>query len=291
MGKKTDRTGQVHGLLTVVSENGRSKDGKVLWLCKCRCGAEVTVRGTDLGNKKTRSCGCLKRADLIERKTKHGLVKSNPRLYHSVRLHFQSIRKKVGRRHGYQNWSLDTRYSDDMDGVVKFCRELLALQPDACARYETDRTLDLDKDNDAENVFRPESIVFRPSSENRSKQCDNIKLDDGRPLSEFCRCVGIQTCENGKTTKQYDRICHMYSTSHKPHPELLKKANETIALYKKTLALLKLREDVRRFASAADVQKLLQTSNQESVSLRLVARHTTTSRHRNCKQEAHRPHL
>ena len=49
MRKKTDRTGQVHGLLTVVRENGRSKDGKVLWLCKCRCGAEVTVRGTDLG--------------------------------------------------------------------------------------------------------------------------------------------------------------------------------------------------------------------------------------------------
>ena len=265
MRKKIDRTGQVHGLLTVVRENGRSKDGKVLWLCKCRCGAEVTVRGTDLGNKKTRSCGCLKRANFIERKTKHGLVKSNPRLYHSVRLHFQTIRKEVGRRHGYQNWSLDTRYSDDMDGVVKFCRELLALQPDACARYETDRTLDLDKDNDAENIFRPESIIFRPSSENRSKQCNNLRLDDGRSLSEFCRCVGIQTFENGKMSKKYDRICHMYRTSHKAHPELVQKANELICLYTKTLKMVKLLEDVRQFASAADARKLLQTSNQESV--------------------------
>lgn len=265
MGKKIDRAGQVHGLLTVVRENGRSKDGKVLWLCKCRCGAEVTVRGTDLGNKKTRSCGCLKRANFIERKTKHGLVKSNPRLYHSVRLHFQTIRKEVGRRHGYQNWSLDTRYSDDMDGVVKFCRELLTLQPDACARYETDRTLDLDKDNDAENIFRPESIIFRPSSENRSKRCNNLILDDGRSLSEFCRCVGIPTCENGKMSKKYDRICHMYRASHRSHPELVQKANEIIALYTKTLKMVKLLEDVRQFASVADARKLLQKSNQESV--------------------------
>ena len=253
MGKKIDRTGQVHGLLTVVRENGRSKDGKVLWLCKCRCGNEVTVLGTNLRNELTCSCGCLKQEKCIERNTKHGLAKSNPRLYNSVRSHFRAIRNVVGRRYGYQNWSLDARYSDDMDGVAKFCRDLIALQPDACAVYEADRTLDLDKDNNVENVFRPESIVFRPSTENRSKQCDTLKLDAGRQLSEFCRCVGIPTRENGKPSKQYDRICHMYRTSHKAHPELVQKANELIALYTKTLKMVKLLEDARRILSACGI--------------------------------------
>lgn len=267
MGKKIDRTGQVVGRLTVVRENGRAKNGEVMWLCKCSCplGNEVTVQGSSLRNESTISCGCLKRDKLIERNTKHGLAKSNPRLYHSVQLHFRSICKEVGRRRGYKNWSLDTRYSDDIDGVANFCRDLIALQPDACARYETDRTLDLDKDNDAENIFRPESIVFRPSSENRSKQCNNLRLDDGRSLSEFCRCVGIQTCENGKKSKIYGRIRYMYCTSHKAHPELLAKANELIALYTKTLKLLQLLEDARQFASVVDAQKLLQKSRPISV--------------------------
>ena len=247
MSEKKDMTGLRCGRLTVVRENGRSKGGKVLWLCKCRCGAEVTVLGTNLRNELTCSCGCLKRDKLIGRNTEHGLAKSNHRLYDSVRSHFQLLRKG---RSGYRNWLLDARYSDDMDGVAKFCCDLIALQPDACARYEADRTLDLDKDNDAETVFRPESIVFRPSSENRSKQCDTLKLDDGRQLSEFCRFVGIPTRENGKPSKQYNRICKMYSTSHKAHPELVQKANELIALYTKTLKLLQLLADARRIVSA-----------------------------------------
>lgn len=262
MGKKVDLTGQVFGRLTVVSENGRSKGGHVLWRCKCDCGGEVNVSSACLRKGKSCSCGCLKREKFIERITRHGLQKSHLRLYESVRNHFKLLRKG---RNGYQNWSLDARYSDDMNGVVKFCHDLLALQPDACARYEEDITLDLDKDNDAENVFKPESIVFRPSTENRSKHCDNIKLDDGRPLAEFCRKVGILTRENSKWSKQYRRIYRMYCKHHKAHPELVQKANELITLYTKTLKMVKLLEDARRIVSLVDARKLLQTSNQESV--------------------------
>ena len=264
MGKKIDETGNCHGRLTVVSENGRTKGGQVLWLCKCSCplGNEVTVRGASLRNGSTTSCGCLVRDKLIERNTKHGLKKSNLRLYNSVLRHFYTIRKGID---GYQNWKLDARYSDDVEGVVKFCRDLLALKPEACTRYEADKTLNLDKDNDAENVFRPESVVFLSASENQGKQYTNYKLDDGCSLSEFCRRVGIPTRENGKKSKCYHRIQEVYRRHHKAHPELIRKANETIALYKKTLALLKLRDEVRQFASVVDAQKLLQTSSQESV--------------------------
>ena len=290
MSAKKDMTGQVIGRLTVVRENGRSKGGQVMWLCKCSCpiGNEVTVRGASLRNGTATSCGCLARDKLIERNTKHGLKKSNLRLYNSVSRHFYNIRQGID---GYQNWKLDARYSDDVEGVVKFCRDLLALKPEACTRYEADKTLNLDKDNDAENVFRPESVVFIPASENQGKQYTNYKLDDGCSLSEFCRRVGIPTREDGKKSKPYHRIQEVYRKHHKAHPELVQKANELIALYTKTLKMVKLLEDARRFASAADVQKLLQKSNQESVSLRLVARHTAKSRRRNCKQEEHHPHL
>ena len=48
--------------LTVIAETGElSKDGRLLWLCKCLCGAEKKVSGYSLRRGKTRSCGCLHR--------------------------------------------------------------------------------------------------------------------------------------------------------------------------------------------------------------------------------------
>ncbi|MGE0206140.1 MAG: hypothetical protein AB7E70_19545 [Hyphomicrobiaceae bacterium] len=56
----TDITGRIYGRLFVVGRApGRGRDGSTLWLCKCTCGAEVTVIRCNL--PRTRSCGCYKR--------------------------------------------------------------------------------------------------------------------------------------------------------------------------------------------------------------------------------------
>lgn len=245
MGKKIDLTGQSFGRLVVIKEAGRNKFGHVMWLCKCDCGNEVSVNGNSLRRGFTISCGCYQRELASDYNTTHGLKKSNPRLYNSVRTHFLFIRKG---RSGYRNWTLDVRYPNNAEGAVKFCRDLLDLQSDTCARYETDETLDLDKDNNTDNIFRPESIVFRQYSENRSKHCNNLKLDDGLSLVNFCRQVGIETTgENGKPSKQYYRICAMYRYNHKVHPELIAKANEYLTLLKRLRASIDLLKDVREF--------------------------------------------
>lgn len=51
---KMDRTGQVFGRLTVLSELNR------LCRCLCTCGNTITIRDVNLG-KHTNSCGCLKK--------------------------------------------------------------------------------------------------------------------------------------------------------------------------------------------------------------------------------------
>lgn len=77
---KAHLEGQRFGFLTVVKENGRNKDGDVLWLCKCDCGNEHTVKSVNLIHGYVKSCGC-KRGEMISQKTtKHGLHKS--KLYH-----------------------------------------------------------------------------------------------------------------------------------------------------------------------------------------------------------------
>lgn len=57
-----DRTGMTFGRLTVVERVPRPpyhSQGGAWWRCKCSCGNEVIVSGTNLHSQNTRSCGCL----------------------------------------------------------------------------------------------------------------------------------------------------------------------------------------------------------------------------------------
>lgn len=245
MPKKIDLTGQPFGRLLVLYECGRSKGGNVLWKCRCECGNECVVSSDQLRNKHTQSCGCLNRDRVRECKTIHGLNTKHRRLYNSIRKHFKYISEGCS---GYQGWTIDTRYPNNAQGVANFCLDLIELQPNMSELYEGDPSLDVDKDNGGK-VFCPECIVFRKATENRSKKPNNLKLLDGTPLVEFCRKLEYKTQENGIQTRTYNKF-KKYFIYHNGagHPELLKKANELVALYSKCLKLLKLRDEVRQLA-------------------------------------------
>ena len=242
MPEKIDLTGQPFGRLLVLYEFGRAKNGDVLWKCRCDCGNECVVRGDALKNQRTQSCGCLKLERIRERKTIHGLDTKHRRLLRSIRSHF----KFISDGSCYQGWTIDPRYPNNAQGVANFCRDLIELQPKMSELYESDHSLDVDKDNGGK-VFCPECIVFRKATENRSKQHNNLKLLDGTQFVEFCRKLGYKTWENGRQTSTYAKF-KSYFIRHNGagHPELLKKANELVALYSKCLKLLKLRDEVRQ---------------------------------------------
>lgn len=64
---KFDHVNQTFGRLTCIGPAGNG-----CWHCRCRCGGEVTVSGTDLRNGRTRSCGCLRREVTRQRAARHG---------------------------------------------------------------------------------------------------------------------------------------------------------------------------------------------------------------------------
>lgn len=244
MGKKLDLTGQVFGYLTVLYEDGRISGG-VAWRCRCRCGNEITTSSNHLRTERTKSCGCLNKERVREVATKHGLWKEYRRLYESVRHHFAII-KNGG---CYRDWTIDERYTGE-DGVARFCYDLIALQPEMCRVYEEDNSFDLDKDNSEVKVFCPECVRFIKSSENRSKRSNSLTLQDKTRFSVFCRAAGVRTREDGRATKDYTKYSQwLRKHNGEGHPELIKRANELIALYTKTLELLKLRDAVKEFAS------------------------------------------
>ena len=252
MPEKIDLTGQPFGRLLVLYECGRSKDGHVLWKCRCECGNECIVRSTELKNQRTQSCGCLHRDRVRECKTIHGLYTNHKRLCDSIRLHF----KRISEGSCYQGWTIDPRYPNNAQGVANFCRDLIELQPEMSELYESDHSLDVDKDNGGK-VFCPECIVFRKATENRSKQHNNLKLLDGTPLVEFCHKLGYKTYENGRKTRTYNKFRTYFSRHNGAvHPELLKKANELVALYSKCLKLLKLRDEVRQLVEQVKASQM-----------------------------------
>lgn len=63
-----NEVGNRHGRLTVIRRAGKSKGGQAVWLCRCDCGSETVVNGVYLRSGDTRSCGCLKRQLLFERR-------------------------------------------------------------------------------------------------------------------------------------------------------------------------------------------------------------------------------
>ena len=150
MRKKLELAGQNSGRLLVLYECGRSKDGHVLWKCRCDCGNECVARGDNLKNQRTQSCGCLHRDRSRECKTIHGLNTKHRRLCNSIQLHFKCISEG---RSGYQGWTIDTRYPNNAQGVANFCLDLIELQPKMSELYESDRSLDVDKDNGGDVQF------------------------------------------------------------------------------------------------------------------------------------------
>lgn len=53
--------GNIYGYLTVIARAENDKDNRAQWLCKCKCGNEVIVRGKSLRNGNTKSCGCYQK--------------------------------------------------------------------------------------------------------------------------------------------------------------------------------------------------------------------------------------
>jgi len=54
-----DLTNKRFSNLLVIKEVGRSKNGCIVWLCKCDCGKTTEVSSNSLLRLNTRSCGCL----------------------------------------------------------------------------------------------------------------------------------------------------------------------------------------------------------------------------------------
>lgn len=97
-----DLSGKQFGRWSVLSQTGNTVRGESLWRCVCECGQEkFAVRGADLRNGKSVSCGCMVDKELLGNlKRSHG--QTGTRIYRI----WQNMRARCLREHcpNYPNY-------------------------------------------------------------------------------------------------------------------------------------------------------------------------------------------
>ena len=256
MGAKKDLTGQPFGRLIVIREDGRAKNGTVLWLCRCLgkngndCGKEVVVAGNHLKDGHTASCGCLR----LERITTHDCTHEP---WHPT---YRNMMRRCGHSKGSSERDL-RRYRDRGIEVCTEWRESPRAFGDWLLAHGWRKGLQIDRiDND--KGYSPDNCRVVTCKENNNNRRNTTVLDDGTPLAMFCSSIGIKTLEGKDSTKKYRRIRMMWKRSHKIHPDLMQALKEDVDKQSRLLEMTKLR--VRHAELMIEGLKKLTTSKSDT---------------------------
>ena len=133
MSSLIDITGKKFGRLTVIRREANSKGGQARWLCKCDCGNDTIVLGTELRRGHTTSCGCfaLEQSKINGTNFKHN--HSHSRQYHiwrGMKIRCYNPKSKDFKNYGargirvcdewvdnfqaFYDWSMANGYKDDL---------------------------------------------------------------------------------------------------------------------------------------------------------------------------------
>lgn len=234
MRKKIDLTGQTINRLVVIREYGRTKSGKVTWLCRCLgktgddCWKEVVVRGDDLRRGHTQSCGCLSR----ERHTTHDCT------YEPWYNTYMGMMQRCGHWEGGKECDLRL-YRDRGITVCEEWRNSPRAFGDWLLAHGWRKGLQIDRIDNSKG-YSPENCRVVTCKENNNNRRNTVRLNDGTSLAMFCTSVGINTYEGGASTKKYQRIREMWRRN-RPHSELMQALRDDTDKQSRLLEMTKLK--------------------------------------------------
>ena len=125
MGKLKDLTGQRFGKLVVVERAENDSRGNVQWLCQCECGNKKVIRGYQLTNNKTKSCGCIRgyngKHNLSNHRTYKIWVNMKSRCYKKIAVNYNryggrgiKVCDEWQEFQPFYNWAINNGYRDDL---------------------------------------------------------------------------------------------------------------------------------------------------------------------------------
>ena len=191
MRKNEDLTNQKFGRLLALKYYGKSKDNRSIWTCKCDCGNIINVMSKSLKSGNTKSCGCLHREMMQNRKGnkcnfyKHG--KTNTRLFYIWQ----------GMKHRCYN-VLDKHYKFYGGKGIKVCDEWLEdfinfYNWAITNGYREDLTIDR---IDVNGNYEPENCRWATAKEQANNRSNNRFVtynEETHTLSEWSKITGIKS--------------------------------------------------------------------------------------------------
>lgn len=183
---KSMEAGQVFSRLTVLMRNG--SDNGALWLCRCKCGEEITARATKLRSGEVKSCGCLKKENA--KNLRPGNNKTHGLSRHPVKTVYDNMYKRcyVSGTRRYE------RYGGRGIGI---CGEWLesreAFYLWALANgYRKGRIIDrIDNDGD----YSPDNVRFVTARESANNTSRNRLLTwngETKTVAQWARAMGVR---------------------------------------------------------------------------------------------------
>lgn len=125
MGKFKDLSGKIFERLTVIrrADDYIQPSGKpvTMWLCRCKCGTEVSIAGYSLTSGKTQSCGCYGKEQRLKSNTKHGLSHSRIKSsYYNMISRCYNPNTPKYKNHGGRGIKVCDEWLDKENGFMNF---------------------------------------------------------------------------------------------------------------------------------------------------------------------------
>lgn len=76
MPKGPDLTGERFGRLVIIAYKGQNAQKNSVWICTCDCGGRTETTTRCLRSGDSKSCGCIRKENVVRRFTKHGMSRS-----------------------------------------------------------------------------------------------------------------------------------------------------------------------------------------------------------------------
>ena len=171
--------------MTVIKENGRASNGKVLWLCQCDCGVRRTISGDRLRRGETQSCGCFRRENTGGQFQKYAKGQVNPRIYRIWKLiHSRCCNSNNPKFKNYGGRGI-TVCSKWMDDFMAFQTWALS------AGYDDSLTIDR---IDVNGPYSPENCRWTNNLIQCNNKTDNVFLElhgERHTVADWSRITGI----------------------------------------------------------------------------------------------------
>lgn len=169
MATAIDMTGNIVNGIAVLSHEGGKKNGKLVWKCRCHCGAEFQAVGTSLRKGGVYGCKSCTKAKMLRVATKHNAVGTREYVtYNAMKSRCYNPKDKRYPRYGGRGIAICDRWMESFNNFLA----------DMGKKPSHDHSIER---LDGDKGYEPGNCVWATRFEQANNRSNNTRIEiDGR---------------------------------------------------------------------------------------------------------------